>query len=96
MVTLIFTNTAVFNTAMEVFNLLDLDWRNCFANLWLPTFCEEQASELGYQKIAQLQKIEPLGGRKPPQLLASILELCRRWQEGNMTFANIFLEQLPA
>ncbi len=29
-----------------------------------------------YQKIAALHKMEPLGGRKPSELLASMLELC--------------------
>ncbi len=29
-----------------------------------------------YQKIAAVHKIEPLGGRKPSELLASMLELC--------------------
>jgi hypothetical protein len=29
-----------------------------------------------YQKIAPVQKMEPLGGRKPSELLASVLELC--------------------
>jgi hypothetical protein len=49
-----------------------------------------------YQKIVQLHKMEPLGGRKPSQLLAAMLELCPRGQEGNMFFTHLFLERLPA
>jgi hypothetical protein len=29
-----------------------------------------------YQKITAFHKMEPLGGRKPSELLASMLELC--------------------
>jgi hypothetical protein len=143
---------------MEDFDLLDLDGRNRFANLRLPTFWEDKPASwfalaesrfrlngvgdeqvrfdllvnslnkesvgrvldivenppqqqpysalkarllaahqlTDYQKIAQLHKMESLGGRTPSQLLAAMLELCPRGQEGNMFFTHLFLERLPA
>ncbi len=49
-----------------------------------------------YQKIAALHKMEPLGGRKPLELLASMLELCPRGHETSIFFTHLFLERLPA
>jgi hypothetical protein len=49
-----------------------------------------------YQKIAALHKMEPLGGRKPSELLASMLELCPRGHETSIFFTHLFLERRPA
>jgi hypothetical protein len=49
-----------------------------------------------YQRIAQLHKLEPMGARKPSELLGAMLELCPRGQESNMFFTHLFLERLPA
>ena len=49
-----------------------------------------------YQKIARLHKMEPLGGRRPSELLAAMLDLCPRGQESNIFFTHLFLERLPA
>jgi len=49
-----------------------------------------------YQKIAQLLKMGPLGGRRPSELLAAMLELCPRGEERNIFFTHLFLERLPA
>jgi hypothetical protein len=49
-----------------------------------------------YQRIAALHKMEPLGGRKPSELLASMLELCPRGHETSIFFTHLFLERLPA
>jgi uncharacterized membrane protein YgcG len=49
-----------------------------------------------YQRIAALHKMEPLGGRKPSELLASMLELCPRGHESSIFFTHLFLERLPA
>jgi hypothetical protein len=49
-----------------------------------------------YQKIAALHKMEPLGGWKPSELLASMLELCPRGHETSIFFTHLFLERLPA
>ena len=49
-----------------------------------------------YQKIAQLLKMGPLGGRRPSELLAAMLELCPRGEEKNVFFTHLFLERLPA
>jgi uncharacterized membrane protein YgcG len=49
-----------------------------------------------YQRIAALHRMEPLGGRKPSELLASMLELCPRGHETSIFFTHLFLERLPA
>jgi len=49
-----------------------------------------------YQKISQLLKMGPLGGRRPSELLAAMLELCPRGEEKNVFFTHLFLERLPA
>jgi hypothetical protein len=40
--------------------------------------------------------MEPLGGRKPSELLASMLELCLQGHETSIFFTHLFLERLPA
>ena len=40
--------------------------------------------------------MEPLGGRRPSELLAAMLDLCPRGQESNIFFTHLFLERLPA
>ncbi len=49
-----------------------------------------------YQRIAALHKMEPLGGRKPSELLASMMELCPRGHESSIFFTHLFLERLTA
>jgi uncharacterized membrane protein YgcG len=49
-----------------------------------------------YQRIAALNRMEPLGGRKPSELLASMLELCPRGHETSIFFTHLFLERLLA
>ena len=49
-----------------------------------------------YQKIARLLKMPPLGGRKPSELLAAMLDLCPRGHETSIFFTHLFLERLPA
>jgi hypothetical protein len=51
---------------------------------------------MDYQKNAALHKMVPLGGRKPSELLASMLELCPRGHESSIFFTHLFLERLPA
>jgi hypothetical protein len=48
-----------------------------------------------YQKIEKLLHMEPLGARKPSELLAAMLELSPRGQEGNIYFTHLFLRLLP-
>jgi hypothetical protein len=48
-----------------------------------------------YQRIARLHKMEPLGARKPSELLSAMLELCPRGEERNVFFVHLFLERLP-
>jgi hypothetical protein len=40
--------------------------------------------------------MEPLGGRKPSELLAALLELCPRGHKTSIFFTHLFLERLPA
>ncbi len=40
--------------------------------------------------------MELLGGRKPSELLASMLELCPQGQETSIFFMYLFLERLQA
>jgi hypothetical protein len=49
-----------------------------------------------YQRIARLHKMEPLGARKPSELLAAMLVLCPRGHEDSIFFVHLFLERLPA
>ncbi len=49
-----------------------------------------------YQHNAALHKMEPLVGRKPSELLASMLEFCPRGHETSIFFTHLFLERLPA
>jgi hypothetical protein len=49
-----------------------------------------------YQKVAALHKMELLGGRKPSELLASMLELCPQGHETSIFFMHLFLERIPA
>jgi hypothetical protein len=49
-----------------------------------------------YQRVAMLFRTEPLGGRKPSELLAAMLELCPRGHETSIFFTHLFLERLPA
>jgi hypothetical protein len=48
-----------------------------------------------FQRIEALFKMEALGGRKPSELLAQILELCPRGDEKNPFFIFLFLQRLP-
>jgi hypothetical protein len=56
-----------------------------------------QAHQLtDYQRIELLLKLEPLGGRKPSELLSTMLELCPRGHETSIFFTHLFLQRLPA
>jgi hypothetical protein len=48
-----------------------------------------------FQRIEALFKMEALGGRKPSELLAQMLELCPRGEEKNPFFLFLFLQRLP-
>jgi len=49
-----------------------------------------------YQKLEQLFKMGPLGGRRPSELLTAMLEFCPRGEESNRFFTHMFLQRLPA
>jgi hypothetical protein len=49
-----------------------------------------------YQRIDMLSRMEPLGGRKPSELLAAMMELCPRDQQNSPFFFYFFLQRLPS
>jgi hypothetical protein len=48
-----------------------------------------------FQRIEKLFQMEPLGARKPSELLNHMLELCPRGEEKNKFFLFLFLQRLP-
>jgi hypothetical protein len=48
-----------------------------------------------YKKVELLSRVEPLGGRRPSELLVTMLELCPRGHEASPFFAYLFLQRLP-
>jgi hypothetical protein len=48
-----------------------------------------------YQRVELLSKVEPLGARKPSELLATMMELCPRNQLDSPFFFYFFLQRLP-
>jgi hypothetical protein len=47
-----------------------------------------------FQRVEQLSKVEPLGGRRPSELLATRLEICPREHENCSFFRFAFLQRL--
>jgi hypothetical protein len=47
-----------------------------------------------FQRIEMLHMMEPLGARKPSELMSHMLEICPRGQEKNEFFLFLFLQQL--
>lgn len=48
-----------------------------------------------YQKVELLLAMDSLGGRKPSELLADMLELCPAGQHNSVFFVGLFLQRLP-
>jgi hypothetical protein len=48
-----------------------------------------------YQKVELLLAMDSLGGRKPSELLADMIEMCPAGQESNVIFVGLFLQRLP-
>jgi hypothetical protein len=48
-----------------------------------------------FQKIEQLHKVEPLGARRPSELLSHMMKLCPRGEENNKFFWFLFIQRLP-
>ncbi len=48
-----------------------------------------------FQKAERLFQMPALGGRKPSELMAAMLETCPRGEEKTNLFACIFLQRLP-
>ena len=47
------------------------------------------------QRVKMLLAMGSLGGRKPSELLADMLEICPPGQQGNIFFAGLFLQRMP-
>ena len=48
-----------------------------------------------FQRVELLLAVEPLGGRKPSELLADMWELCPADQHNNIFFSALYLQRLP-
>jgi hypothetical protein len=48
-----------------------------------------------YQRVEMLSRVEPLGGRRPSELLTTMLELCPKGEETSSFFCYFFLQRLP-
>jgi hypothetical protein len=48
-----------------------------------------------FQRIELLHKMEPLGARKPSELLSQMLEICPSGEDKNKFFLFLFLQRLP-
>ncbi len=48
-----------------------------------------------FQRVEMLLAMGPLGGRKPSELLADMLEICPPGQQQNIFFAGLFLQRMP-
>ena len=48
-----------------------------------------------FQKVEMLLAMDSLGGRKPSQMLADMLEVCPAGQQNNIIFVGLFLQRLP-
>jgi hypothetical protein len=48
-----------------------------------------------YEKFDALVKMEPMGGRKPSQLLHAMLEFCPLGMEWHLSFHYFFMQRLP-
>lgn len=63
------------------------------------TFFKDQLLEShqlsDYEKFDMLVKMEPMGGRKPSQLLHAMLEYCPAGMERHLSFHYFFMQRLP-
>ncbi len=48
-----------------------------------------------YEKFDMLAKMEPMGGRKPSQLLHAMLEFCPAGMERHLSFHYFYMQRLP-
>jgi len=48
-----------------------------------------------YEKFDMLVKMEPMGGRKPSQLLHPMLKFCPLGMERHLSFHYLFMQRLP-
>ena len=49
-----------------------------------------------FEKVEKISRTEPLGGRKPTELLGSMLEFCPRGEENSVFMKYFFFKNLPS
>lgn len=78
----------------RVTHLLAAPGDNCYDDLRAALLAAHQLT--AYQKAEKLLSSEPLGDRRPSDLLAELLELVKPGDEKTNLFSLIFLRRLPA
>lgn len=81
-------------SARRVAHLLAAPGDDCFNDLRTALLAAHQLTS--FQKAEKLLSSEPLGDRRPSELLAEMLELVTPGDERTNLFALIFLRRLPA
>ena len=82
------------SSARRVTHLLAAPGDNCYTDLRVALLAAHQLT--AFQKAEKLLSSEPLGDRRPSELLAEMLELVQPGDERTNLFALIFLRRLPA
>ena len=81
------------SAARVVAHLLVDPSETCYDDLKAALLVAHQLTS--YQKAEKLFSYEPLGDRRPSQLLAEMMELVRPGEEKTLLFAMLFLRRLP-
>jgi len=78
----------------KVTHLLAAPGDNCYDELRAALLAANQLTD--YQKAERMFSSEPLGDRRPSDLLAELMELVKPGEEKTQHFALLFLRRLPA
>ena len=78
----------------KVTHLLAAPGDNCYDGLLAALLAANQLTD--YQKAERMFSSEPLGDRRPSDLLAELMELVKPGEEKTQLFALLFLRRLPA
>ena len=81
-------------SARRIQHLLAVPGDNCYDDLRAALIAAHQLTS--YQKAELLFSSEPLGDRRPSELLSELMELVRPGEERIHLFALLFLRRLPA
>ncbi len=72
-----------------------MTWWTPFPRRQYEFFKNELLNIHHYEKFDMLVKMEPMGGRKPSQLLHAMLEFCPLGMERHLSFHYFFMQRLP-